>query len=204
MVRIYKISPFLRNINVAEYLKEFVTIRVTSFDEAGSARFSDEMSRAHMTGQDTVPIIIDSYGGYCSSLISMMSDIANSKLKTMTIVSSKAMSCGAMLACMGDPGLRYCGSEATIMIHDVAAGAFGNPNDLQAVAEEARRNQETLFRKMAKHAGHTDTEYFLDLLHKNGHSDLYLTAKEAKKHKLVDHIGVPTLNVNIDVNYKFS
>ena len=50
----------------------------------------------------------------------------------------------------------------------------------------------------AKHIGHKEN-YFLDLLHATNHSELYLTAKDAKKHNICNHVGVPQLVTEIKV-----
>ena len=47
-------------------------------------------------------------------------------------------------------------------------------------------------------------DYFLDLIHSKNHSEIYLNAKECKKHNICNHIGVPELVTNVSVTQTFS
>ena len=57
--------------------------------------------------------------------------------------------------------------------------------------------------KMARNCGHED-EFFLNEVHKRGRADWYLDAKEAKKFKIANHLRLPKLEINVDVNFKFA
>jgi len=60
-----------------------------------------------------------------------------------------------------------------------------------------------VYKMMAENCGHPK-EYFKELVHERGHSDWYLDAKLAKKHNLTNHIGVPSLEVNISLDFKIA
>lgn len=183
-------------------IDEPIIVRVNKFNERAVAKFSHQMIQAHCTGQNIIPIVIDSYGGSVYSLMAMISEIQSAKLPVATVVESKAMSCGAILFSFGTPGYRYVSPHASLMIHDISAHQSGKLQDLQADTKELERLNQAVFKMMAKNCDRKQS-YFLDLLHKKGHSEWFLSAKEAKKHGLANHIKSPTYHVKIEVNMIF-
>ena len=193
-------SPLLKDRELIDDLP--TVIRVRKFDESAAKEFSESMAKAQNTGQPVIPVIIDSYGGQVYSLMSMISDIKHSKVKVATIVQGKAMSCGAILFTFGSPGYRYMDPDATLMIHDVSAMEWGKIEEIKASAEEADRLNQKIFRMMSTNCGQHQ-EYFLDIVHEKGHADWYLEADECVKHKLTDHLHVPTLKIHAQVKFDF-
>ncbi len=188
-------SPLIKEL---ELHNNPVTIRVNKFTEDSAAEFQRKMAMAHNTGQEIIPVIIDSYGGQVYSLMAMISAIKNSELPVATIIEGKAMSCGALLFSFGTEGHRYMDPYATVMIHDVSAGAIGKIEELKANSEEANRLNEQVFKMMAQNIGKSD-KYFLKRIHEKGHADWYLTPQECKKINLANHLRVPVLNIKINV-----
>ena len=190
-------------IKELELRKQPVIIRVNKFDEESAKDFTSQMSLAHNTGQKVIPVIIDSYGGQVYSLMSMIAAIKASELPVATIVEGKAMSCGAVLFTFGESGLRYMDPDATIMIHDVSSAQWGKVEEIKASAAETERLNKKIYRMMARNCGHPD-DYFLDEVHTRGRADWYINSSEAKKLKMADHLRLPKLDVNIDVEFNFS
>ena len=188
-------SPLIKEL---ELHNNPVTIRVNKFTEDSAADFQRKMAMAHNTGQEIIPVIIDSYGGQVYSLMTMISAIKNSELPVATIVEGKAMSCGAILFSFGAEGHRYMDPYATVMIHDVSAGAIGKIEELKANSEEANRLNEQVFKMMAQNIGKSD-KYFLKRIHEKGHADWYLDPEECKKINLANHLRVPVLNISFNV-----
>ena len=178
-----------------------VIIYVNDFTEKSAKEFSQKMALAHNTGQSIIPIVIDSYGGEVYSLMNMISEIKNSNLKIMTIAQGKAMSCGAVLLSFGHDGMRFADSNATIMIHDVASGAFGKVAELKSDVKEAERLNKKIFSMVDKNCNQDDG-FFMKKLKEKDRADWYLTAKKAKKFNLVNHLRVPTFVVDVDVKMK--
>ena len=193
-------SPLIKDQELVEDLP--VVIRVRKFDESGANEFAKQMCKAQNTGQPIIPIIIDSYGGQVYSLMSMISDIKHSKIPVATIIQGKAMSCGAVLASFGAEGKRYMDADATVMIHDVSSMSFGKVEDIKADAAETERLNKKIFLMMAENCGKTP-DHFLDIIHQRGHADWYLAPHECRRHNLVNHLHVPTLNINVKVEFKF-
>jgi len=193
-----KISPLIKEI---ELRKNPVIVRVNKFDEKSAKEFHQQMAQAHNTGQDIIPVVIDSYGGQVYSLMSMIAAIKNADLPVATIIEGKAMSCGAILFSFGDEGRRYMDPHATLMIHDVSSSEYGKVEEIKASAEETERLNQIVYKMMAKNCGHSD-DYFLELVHEKGHADWFLDAKDAKKHGLANHLRLPTLEIDIGVKIK--
>mgnify|MGYP003150462243 CR=1 FL=1 len=199
MNRITKVSPLLKE---AELHKQPIIIVVNKFDEKSAADFRRAMSAAHNTGQEIIPIIIDSYGGQVYSLMSMIAAIKASELPIATIVEGKAMSCGAVLFTFGEEGMRFMDRDATIMIHDVSSMDWGKVEELKASAAEADRLNDKIYHMMAQNCGKR-ADYFMKIVDKKKHADWFIDAEEAKKHNLANHIRLPSMKINIDVNIDF-
>lgn len=198
---IYTPSPLLKEVKFrSESLP--VVIRVNKFDEKSADDFSKAVARAQNTGQPTLPIIIDSYGGQVYSLMSMISDIQHSRIPVATIVQGKAMSCGAILFSFGLDGMRYMDPDATVMIHDVSSMAWGKVEEVKVSAQETERLNEKVYKMMAKNCGHHE-DYFLDIVHEKGHADWFLDAKECKRHKLANKLRIPEMKIGVKVQFQF-
>lgn len=203
MLKKIEVDPRIKVKNIADLIEQPVIIRLKKFNEESTDKFSEELNKAHETGQPIIPIVVDSYGGQVYSVLGMISEIQNSLLPVATIVESKAMSAGAILFGLGNDGLRYMAPHATLMLHEVSSFQFGKIEDLKADVDETDRLNSYIFEILAKNCG-LSKNYFLDIIHEKGHADWYLTAKEAKKHNLCNHIGLPSFNLKVSVDYKFS
>ena len=173
-------------------------IWVSDFSEQASREFSQALHQVQQ--QPIVPVVIDSFGGDVYSLLSMIAEIDASDLIIATIVKGKAMSAGSFLAACGTPGYRFCDPEATYMIHEVSSMTWGKISDLKADTSETERLNERLFCLLADRCGQ-EPDYFLDQVHNKKHADWFLSAKQAKRHRLVDHVRLPRLSVSVKVNY---
>lgn len=201
MKKYLTVDPRIKT-KTCDLLEPPVVVRVNKFNEEAVDKFSESIAKAHETGQEIIPVIIDSFGGCVYSLLSMISEVQNSSLPVAMICESKAMSAGAILFTFGTEGHRYLAPHATMMIHEVSSFAYGKVEDIKVDAEEADRLNDLIFRLMAKNCGKAD-DYFLDIIHEKGHTDWYLTPKEAKKHNLVNHIKVPEMHIDVGVSISF-
>ena len=193
------IDPKIKEI---ELRKQPIMIRVNKFDEESARKFAAEMGQAHNTGQDIIPVIIDSYDGQVYSLMSMISAIKHAELPVATIVEGKAMSCGAILFSFGSDGYRFMDPDATLMIHDVSSMDWGKVEELKAGAYEADRLNAKVYKMMAQNCGKKD-DYFMKIVDKKKHADWFLDAEEAKKHNLAQHLRVPKLAIKVSVDIDF-
>lgn len=177
------------------------------FTEESAKKFRHELeiaeAHAMKSKQDIIPVVIDSYGGSVYALLSMIDAIDHCKLPIATIVEGKAMSCGAVLFTCGAEGHRYVGPHATVMIHDVSSFAFSKEPDLKASAEEATRLNKLIYHKMAKNCGHDDEKYFYDIITDKRGADWYITPEDCLKHNLANHKKIPSMKVDVKVDWKF-
>ena len=179
-----------------------IIITVNKFDEESAQEFCTQMSLAHCTGQEVIPIVIDSYGGQAYSLMRMISAIKASRLPVATIVEGKAMSCGAVLFSCGTEGYRFVGEHATVMLHEVSSVSWGKNEDIKANAKETDRLNSKLFKLMARNVGKPE-HYFIDLLHQNKNIDLFFDSDDCVKHNLANKVGIPTFNISVQMNIEF-
>lgn len=180
-------------------------IVVNKFTEDSALRFANEIAMAKNSRQPVIPIIIDSYGGEVYSLLSMIDSIHSvGETPVATIVTGKAMSCGAVLFSQGTEGYRYIAPHASLMVHDVSGGAFGKTEDINVSAKEISRLNDMIYALMAKGTGKKDAKYYWKIVHQKGRTDWHITPEEAKKHNLANNISCPSLKIKLSYNVEFS
>lgn len=202
MKKLLNIDPRIR-VKPVDLMDEIMVIRVKHFHDDAAEKFSQEMSKAHNTGQPVIPVVIDSFGGMIHSLLAMMADIDHATLPVATIAVGKAMSCGALLLSCGTDGYRFADPSSSVMIHDASAWECGKIEELKSGIKETERLNNFLYHRMAKNCGHRDMNYFLKLIHDRSHAEVYLTAKEAVRHKIVNHVRVPQFTTDVIVKTTF-
>lgn len=180
-----------------------VVIWVNDFTEAAAKDFASNMSKAHSTGQPVIPVYIDSYGGEAHAVLAMISEIEHAKLPVATVVLGKAMSCGAILFSFGTQGYRYIDENAIVMIHEVSAMKWGKLEELKSRVKYTDMMNQHIYKKMSLNCGH-DANYMINEMAKRKNADWFLDAKECKKIKLANHIGVPHFTASVTVNIDFS
>jgi ATP-dependent Clp protease, protease subunit len=199
----FNIDPKLKLRTAGELLANPpMTILVNKFNEESAKIFRDDFDKAVNTGQHIIPIVIDSFGGVVYSLLSMIDTIKSSPVPVATIATGKTMSCGQFLLTFGTEGLRFMAPTATVMMHDVSGGTYGKIEEIKADVKEAERLHRTIFTMCARNCGKPDN-YFLDMMEKNHHADVFLDAEECKKHNIIQHIRVPNFSVDVSVKYSF-
>jgi ATP-dependent Clp protease protease subunit len=196
------LDPKLRINKLGDVFTLPVTIKVNKFDEEEVEKFRKSMEDAQNTGQEVIPVLIDSYGGYVYSLLAMIDIIDQSPIPVATIGLGKMMSCGSVLLTCGEEGMRYATPSSTVMIHDVASWNQGKVEEIKANAAQTDKLNKTIFERMAVNCGH-DKNYFMDQLFKKHHAEWYLTAKQAKKENVINVIGSPSFNINIEASIGF-
>ena len=196
------IDERLKIKNLEDILSMPKTVLVNKFNEEASKDFREQFTDAVKTGQDVIPIVIDSYGGAVDSLLAMVDVIEESPVPVATIVSGKAMSCGSILLSCGTEGYRFMGPHARVLVHPITSFAWGNLDDLKVTTKENRRLVKLCFRMMAKNCG-LDKNFFIDKMKEKRNADWLLTPKECKKLNLINHIGTPRFHINMEVDVLF-
>lgn len=202
MLNKVKIDPRLHFKELDGIYKEPVTILVNKFDEESMAEFHDDLEEAINTGQEIVPIVIDSYGGSSYGVLGMINMLESCPVPVATILLSKAMSAGALLFSFGAEGHRYMHPTAWMMIHDVATGTGGKIEDIKADTKQADELNQQIYKRMSVHLGHKP-EYIGNIIKSHNHVDWYLTAKDAKKHNIANHLKIPKFDIKIGLEVTF-
>lgn len=196
------IDPRLRIPKLDDVFDKPTIIRVSKFNEDALEEFEEDLDEAHNTDQDVIPIVIDSYGGSAYGVLGMIAAIENSEKPVATILTSKAMSAGAILFCFGTEGYRYMHPEAWIMIHDVGSMTGGKVEEIKADAKQMDNLNQRMYKRLSKHLGHNQ-DYIGNLIKENHHVDWFLTAKEAKKHNIANNLYIPKFEVEIKASVIF-
>lgn len=190
-------------LSECKFKQDIVTIRVTKFNEDSAKKFFEDFNKSLDSHQPVIPIVIDSYGGYVDSLLSMVSCIQSADRPVATIVQGKAMSCGSVLMSCGTPGYRYIDPNARVMIHEVGSMSWGKVSDIDASTKESKRLNRQLFTLMAKNAG-KPKKYFIEQMKQRNNADWYLSPKQSLTEGLADFVGVPQLTREVEVAYKLT
>lgn len=175
-------------------------ITVGDFTDSLFTSFCEGFNTVLCQPQDIIPIIIDSNGGYVDSLMGMLDMIKVSPKPVATVVESKANSCGAVLLSAGHKGYRFASPNSSILIHEVSSGTEGTATEISNHFRETDKINEKLMAILAANSNKPKS-FYKDLIRSNSNTDLYLTAREAKKYGLVDFIGVPQFNMEVQVKY---
>lgn len=186
---------------ISEAINKPKIIKVNKFTEESAKEFNKDFNEAIEGGQSIIPVVIDSYGGDVFSAFSIIDTIKSSPVKVATISTGKAMSAGAFLLSAGEEGMRWASPNAVIMIHELSSFLFGKNEEIQADANQVKKLNKKLFEIMSLNCNHPK-KYFEKIYRKEkARADWYLSPKEAKKHNLINHIGMPkiTMKVNVDI-----
>lgn len=193
-----------RNIKKVVLTEEPVVIHVTGeIDDDMVEDFGKDIARAQNTGQPVVPIVINSNGGEVYSLLAMLSMMENSKIPIATIVPGFAASAACALFACGTEGYRYMSKNARLMMHDVSQMMCGNMTlrDMEVEKAEMKHLNRQIFKTMAVSCSQK-SDYFMKLVdQKKG--DLYLSAAQAKQHKLCNHVAIPVLKSQVSYSVSF-
>ena len=204
MIDYVEVDERIRIRNPADLLKCDKIVYVNKFSESSVKQFREEFMEAHETGQEIIPIFIDSFGGSAYAVLAMADLIKSSNKKVATIVVGKAMSCGAILLTCGDEGLRYAAPTSTIMIHDVSSMSWGKIEELKADIKESERLNKLVFSMMEKNCGLEKGTLLNKVRQEFNSADWFLTPQQAKKLNIVNHVKVPRMITKVIVKSEFS
>ena len=105
------------------------------------------------------------------------------KPDVQTICMGMAASMGAVLLTAGTKGKRFILPNAEVMIHQPLGGAQGQATDILIAADHIKRTKQKLNKILADASGQS-----LETIEKDVERDNWMTAEEALKYGLVDHI----------------
>ncbi len=130
-----------------------------------------------------ISFYINSPGGVVTSGLSMYDTMQYIKPKISTVCVGQAASMGSFLLMAGEPGMRYSLPSSRIMIHQPSGGARGQATDIEIQANEILRLRRYLNEAYVKHTGQK-----LKVVEEAMERDNFMSAQEAKKWGLIDHV----------------
>ena len=126
---------------------------------------------------------INSPGGSVSAGLAIYDTMQFITCDVATYCLGQAASMGAVLLTAGAPKKRYALPNARIMIHQPLAGMQGTAEEIMIHAKEFQRIKERMNEILIKHTGHT-----MKKIEKDTDRDCFMSAEEACKYKLIDHV----------------
>ncbi len=176
---------------------------VNDFCEEANNGFTIALNHMINDSQPFVPILVDSFGGDVLSLFSVLDMIEVCGKPVITSVTSKAMSCGAVLLSAGTKGHRYASPRSTILIHEAATQLEGKASDIISDAKSMEILNEKLMEILAKNSN-KPKKFYQQLIKKANNADLYISAEQALEYGLIDKISIPVIEMSIKAEYKIS
>ena len=130
-------------------------------------------------------MIINSPGGCVASAFALIDMMKGSKVPVYTYGLGEIASCGLLTFIAGEKGHRYVTRNTAILSHQFSWGSFGKEHELLASVVEFTNTSQRLIEHYKKCTGQTEAVIKKYLLPPE---DVWLTAKEAVKYGLADHI----------------
>ncbi|MBQ0012407.1 MAG: ATP-dependent Clp endopeptidase proteolytic subunit ClpP [Clostridiales bacterium] len=130
-----------------------------------------------------IQFYINSPGGSVTDGLMILDTMNHIKPDVQTICMGMAASMGAVLLTAGTKGKRFILPNAEVMIHQPLGGAQGQATDILIAADHIKRTKLKLNTILSEASGQT-----LETIEKDVERDNWMTAEEAVKYGLVDHI----------------
>ncbi len=170
------------------------------FEEGTELHLSQALNTLNNSPQPIIPIKIDSFGGSIFSLLGILDILDGNTKPIMTYTTTNAMSCGAVLLSAGTPGYRYASKNSTVLIHEASTAFEGKNSDVQNDSFHMSQLNDKLMEILARNSN-KPKRFYSNMIKKGNNVDIYLSAQEAKSYNLIDHIGVPSLEMEISAKY---
>ena len=133
-----------------------------------------------------ITLYINSPGGQIQSGLAIVDAMHHIKPDVATICMGMSASMGAIILSQGTKGKRYILPNGEVMIHQPLTGVEGQASDIQITANHIIRLKEKLTKMLADATGQDYKK-----VEKDKDRDYWMTADEAKKYGIVDHILKP-------------
>ena len=144
-------------------------------------------------GLPFIPFFLNSDGGDVDGLTLILSCMDNLITPVATITMNKAISSAAVIFAYGSNNMKYMGPQAYLMFHESASSGPDNVKncDIKAMQSHMSKVDKEFNRKITKHLG-----LAADFFESFGHVDTYMSARDAQKYGLCDHVGLPTIRIS--------
>ncbi len=176
-------------------------ILVRKFSEIALEEFTKDFLLAESSGQEIIPIQIDSQGGGVDSLLGMLDVIERSKKTICTFTNTKAYSCGSLLLAAGTPGYRFASKNSFVLVHEISAGTYGKQTDMNNDLGFFDALNVKLLNMLDKYCNQ-EKGYFKAALHNQGNADIYYSAQQAKNVGLIDKVKSPSFEILVEQRFR--
>lgn len=132
-------------------------------------------------------LYINSPGGSAYDALAIYDTIQYVSNDVQTVGIGVQASAAAFILSSGTKGKRYLLPNSTVMIHQPSSGTQGKLTDQEITLREGLRLKKLLEDIMAKNTGQP-----IEKIHEDMERDKWLSAHEAKKYGIVDHVFEPT------------
>jgi ATP-dependent Clp protease protease subunit len=126
---------------------------------------------------------INSPGGSVTAGLAIYDTMQFMTCDVNTYCIGQAASMGAVLLCAGAKGKRYALPNANVMIHQVLGGAEGQASDVEIRVKYMLKLKQRLNSIISHHTGKSAEQ-----VEKDCDRDNFMSAEEAQKYGLVDHV----------------
>ena len=133
-----------------------------------------------------IHLYINSPGGSVTAGLAIYDMMQFVKCDVATYCLGMAASMGSLLLTAGTEGKRYCMPNGRIMIHQpliAGGGLSGQVTDIEIHTNELVKTKKKVTDIYVKHTGQS-----FDVLQKSMERDNYMSAEDAKKFGLIDHV----------------
>lgn len=131
-------------------------------------------------------LMICSEGGDLEPAFALIDVMKNSKIPIKTVGLGQIASCGLLIFLAGTPGRRVLTPNTSILSHQFSWGNEGKAHELFATVKEFELTQRRML-ALYKESTRLDEDTIKSVLLPP--QDVYLSAEEALKYNICDHIG---------------
>lgn len=130
-----------------------------------------------------ISFYINSPGGVVTAGMAIYDTIQYIKPSVSTVCIGQAASMGSLLLAAGAEGKRYALPNARVMVHQPLGGGRGTAADIDIQAKEILKLRDRLYDVYVDHTGQKKAA-----IEKALERDNFMSAEEAKKFGIVDHV----------------
>ena len=130
-----------------------------------------------------ISMYINSPGGVVTAGMAIYDTMQYITCPVSTVCIGQAASMGSLLLSAGAPGMRVALPNARVMVHQPSGGFRGQASDIERHAQDIIKMKKRLNEIYVEHTGQK-----YDTIEKTLDRDHFMTAQEAKKFGIVDHV----------------
>ena len=175
-----------------EFIKAVLENNQKSSDEERIHKEKEEFNKIHnpeakpeffspKTKVQRINLIVDSYGGQCSSMTSIVALMNSSPIPIDTYCFGAAMSAGFMIFIHGKN--RYVGNAADLMMHSLSTGVYDHAPGIKSKAEHLLKINTVYQQMVANKTGLT-----MEWLKEHEEKDMHFLADDCIEYKIADAI----------------